>query len=105
MNDFIKAIKWLANYLRRRYFKICIEGHYSSSKELKVSVPQGSCSGANIFTCCSALITDIIADTITINGFVDDHLIRKKYKASTRDQEIRTKEELETTVTNIKKLD
>ena len=33
---------------------------------------------------------------------MDYHLIRKKYKTSNRDQEIRTKEELETTVTNIK---
>ena len=44
----------------------------------------------------------MIPDTITINGFVDDHSITKKYKASNRNQEIRSKEELETTVTNIK---
>ena len=53
-------------------------------------------------TCYCALITDIIPDTITTNGFADDHSIRKKYKASNKNQEIRTGEELETTVPNIK---
>ena len=74
---------------------------YSSSKELKFSIPQESCSGANIFTCYCALISDIIPDTITTNGFADNHSITKNYKASDKNQEIRTKEELETTVTNI----
>ena len=89
-----KVIKWYENYLRPRYFKLCINDYYLSSKELKFSTPQRPCSGANIFTCYCALITDVIPDTITINGFADDHLIRKKYKASNRDQENRTKENL-----------
>ena len=97
-----EAIKWFENYLRPRYFKACINSHYPSSKDLKFSVPQGSCSGANIFTCYCALITDIIPDNITKNGFTDGHSIRKKCKASDKNQEIRTKEDLETTVTNIK---
>ena len=71
-------------------------------QELKFSIPHGSCSGANTFTCYCALLTDIISDTITINGFADDHSIRKKYEASNKNQEIRTKEELETTITDIK---
>ena len=97
-----KVIKWFGNYVKPRYFKVCIDGHYSSSKELKFSVPQGSCSGDSVFTCYCALITDIIPDTISINGFADNHSIRKKYKASNRNKEIRIKEELETTVPNIK---
>ena len=95
-----EVIKWFENYLRLRYFKVCINGHYTSSKELKFSLPQGSCSGANVFTCYCALITDVIPDTFTINGFADDHSIGKEYKASNRNQYIRTKEELEITVTN-----
>ena len=72
-------------------------------QELKFSILQGSCSGENILTFYSALITDEIPDTITINGFVADHVIRKKYKASNRKQEIRILEECETTALNIKK--
>ena len=79
-----EVIKVFENYLRPRYFKVCIDGHYVSSKELKFSICQVSCSGANIFTDYCALITDIIPDTITFNGFVDDHSIRKKYKTSNK---------------------
>ena len=96
-----KAIKWFEN-LGPGILKYCINGHYSSSKELKFSIHQGSCSGASVFTCYCALITDIIPNTITISRFADDHLIRKKYRASHRNQEIRTNEELETTGKNIK---
>ena len=39
-----KALKWLNNYLRPRYFKVCIDGKYSESKNLTFSIPQGSCS-------------------------------------------------------------
>ena len=34
-----KALKWLDNYLRPRYFKACIDGSYSESKNLTFSVP------------------------------------------------------------------
>ena len=34
-----KAITWFENYLRPRYFKVCIDGHYSSSKGLNISIP------------------------------------------------------------------
>ena len=97
-----EVIKWFENYLRPKYFKVYIDGHYTSSKEQTCSTHQESCSGADIFTCYCALISDTIPDTIIINGFADDHSIRKKYKASDKNQEIRTKEELETAVTNIK---
>ena len=97
-----EVIKWFENYLRSRCFKVCIADRYSSSKELKFSIPQGSCSGANVFTFYCPLITDIIPGTIIINGFAADHSTRKKYKGSNGNQEIRTKEEPKTTVTNIK---
>ena len=29
-----KALKWLDNYLRPRYFKVCIDGKYSESKNI-----------------------------------------------------------------------
>ena len=97
-----EVIKWFENYLRLRYFKIYINGHCSSSKELKFSISQGSCSETNIFTCYCALIADTTPDSITINGFADDQSIGKNYTATDKNQEIRTKEKLETTVTNIK---
>ena len=96
------ASKWLDEYLRPRCFKVCIGNSYSTPKELYFSVPQGSCSAANIFTCCNALIEKAIPSHITINGFADDHSIRENYKGSGRQQEISTKQELEQTFNNIK---
>ena len=44
------AIQWFDQYLRPRSFKVTINGKNSSDKDLSVSVPQGSCAGANIST-------------------------------------------------------
>ena len=46
-----QARKWFDMYLQPRWFKVCINGNYSESMELKFSMPQGSCSGANLFSC------------------------------------------------------
>ena len=45
-----QALDWFDSYLRPRFFKVCVDGYCSDKKELKNSVPQGSGSGANIFT-------------------------------------------------------
>ena len=58
-----KALQWFDQYLRPRSFKVTINGNYSSDKDLSVSVPQGSCAGANIFNLyCSPLHEVIPAD-------------------------------------------
>ena len=44
-----KALKWSDSYLRPRSYHVVIEGHRSKGISLTVSVPQGSCTGANIF--------------------------------------------------------
>ena len=96
------ALKWVDEYLRSRCFKVCKGNSYCTPKELNFRVPHGSCSGANIFICYSASIEKAIPSHITINGFADDHSIRKTYKGLDRQQEISTKQELEHTFNNIK---
>ena len=61
------ALKWFSNYLWPRFFKVCIDGKYSEAKELKFSVPLGSCKGANLFSCYWSLIGHIVPGNITIN--------------------------------------
>ena len=56
------VLKWFDSYLRPRSFKVCIGDEYSESQQLSFSVPQGSCSGANIFTCYCALINKVVPD-------------------------------------------
>ena len=67
------ALKWFDSYLRPRSFKVCIGDEYSESQKSSFRVPQGSCSGANIFTCYCSLINKEVPESVSINGFADDH--------------------------------
>ena len=67
--------------------KVRINDAYSSIRPLNYSVPQGSASGANLFTAYCVSIESVIPDSITINGFADDNSIRKSFDADSQDQE------------------
>ena len=44
-----KALKWFDSYPHPRSYMVMVDGKYSREVNLDVSVPQGSCAGANIF--------------------------------------------------------
>ena len=67
--------------------KVHINDAYSSIRPLNYSVPQGSASCANLFTAYCGSMESVIPDSITINGFADDHSIRKSFDADSQDQE------------------
>ena len=90
--------KWFDSYLRPRLFKVCIDDEYSESQQLNFSVPQGSCSRANIFTCYCALINEMIPEPVSINGFANDCSPQKHLRQETNT----TKQLLEDTFNNIK---
>ena len=96
------ALKWFDSYLRPRSFNVSIGDKYSESKQLRFSVPQGSCNGANIFTCYCALINKVVPYLVSIDGFVDDHSLWKTFKARNKWQEITAKQLLEDTFNRIK---
>ena len=75
-------------------YKVAIGDKYSKPKEITFIVPQGSCSGANLFTCYWSLIDNQINNSITLNGFSYGHSICKKFKAGNKDQEQQTKADL-----------
>ena len=83
-----KALHWFEQYLRPHNFKVCIQRKYSKPKILDFSVPQGSCSGANMFTCYCILIENIIPHDTEINGFADDHSLRRTYKVTDKEHGI-----------------
>ena len=80
------ALKWFETYLRPRSFKVCVDNCYSQPKELTFSVPQGSASGAFVFLCYASPIERVIPDSITLNGFADDHSIRKTFRPSEHEE-------------------
>ena len=96
-----KALHWFEEYLRSCNFKVCIERKYSKPKPLDFSVPQGTCSSANILTCF--LIGNIILHHTTINGFADDHSLRRIYKVPDKEHGIQSKSNLQSTFMNIQK--
>ena len=81
--------------------KVCINDAYSSTRTLNYSVLQGSASGANLFTAYCAPIESVIPAGITINGFADDHLIRKPFNVDNPDQESQSILLMMDTVANI----
>ena len=44
------------------------------------SVPQGPTQGAYLFICYALTLNEIVPKSLTVNGFADDHSIRKSFK-------------------------
>ena len=78
-----------------------INGKYSRLIDLEFSVLQGSCSGANLFTCYCSLITDSIPSSMTLSRFADDHSIRKSFPAKCHTTEVNIISTTENTLTKI----
>ena len=55
------ALKWIESYITDRVQRVKIEGHISSSRNLKCGVPQGSVLGPVLFSLYIQPLTDIIA--------------------------------------------
>ena len=98
-----KALQWFDQYLRPRSFRVAVKGIYSKDKDLTVSVPQGSCTGANIFNLYCSPLQEVIPEDLQLSGFADDHSVRKTFKASNRLDEESTKIRLQECLISIKK--
>ena len=90
------ALKWFESYLRPRRCKVSINSTYSAEKQLSLSVPQGSCAGPSLFLAYASTLQEVkpIAEckpgtpAIVLNGFADDHSIKKEFHPATDNQEI-----------------
>ena len=74
-----KTLKWYEQYLKPRKFKISINT-YSEEQTINYSVPQGSIQRTFLFNAYASTISEVILLTLELNGFADDHLIRKLFK-------------------------
>ena len=98
-----KALKWFNEYLRPCSFKVAVKGIYSKECNLEVSVPQGSCAGANIFNLYCSPLQDVVPNDLQLSSFADDHIVRRSFKASSRQEECATNASLEECLLNVKK--
>ena len=71
-----KAKQLYCNYIKQRKFSVIIGKNKSKPRELKCSVPQGSIQGAFLFISYASTLDEIVKD-LKLNGFADDHSVRK----------------------------
>ena len=109
------ALKWFDSYLRPHGFKVNVCGHYSSYKEIFSSVPQGSCSGPQLYSVYASTMRYVLNNdwpldlvppqghegSIELNGFADDHSLNKGFNPSVKSAESFTKQIMEHSLSEI----
>ena len=78
------ALKWYQSYLSDKSFTVVINGKSSEKKNLTFSVPQGSTSGANLFSIYCYTLGLVVNKDIAIQGFADDHSFRTQFNPNSR---------------------
>ena len=73
----------LNNFLKLRKFRACINGSYLSKWIMDLGLPQGSTQCAYLFNCYVSILSKIVPDSLTLNGFADDQSIRRTCKPET----------------------
>ena len=99
------ALNWRESYLRPRTCQVNVCKAYSTKKNLTFSVPQGSCAGPWYYQVYASTLQCVVEKPITINGFIDDHILKDKFKINNVMDQRRGKENLENCIVNIKKQD
>ena len=87
-----KARTWYESYLKPRQFRVAVEDKISQPRQLDYLVIQGSVQGAFLFIAYASTLDQIVDKQLTLNGFADDHSVRKAFKPSKLDHQ----EELDT---------
>ena len=86
------AKQWYKSYLQPRRFRVAIENTQSKPRQLEYSVPQGSIQGAFLFVTYASTLEDVVDTTkLELNGFADDHILRRAFKPSKLDQQHKNK--------------
>ena len=96
------VLNWLNSYLDHRSCKENIGEEYSSTRKLPLSVPQGSCAGAQLFNLYCSTMQEIVNPPLTLHGFADDHTMGNKFKPGEWNEEERCMHKLEECAANLK---
>ena len=112
-----KALCWFENYLPPRFCKVNVGCTYSSDRELKCSVPQGSCAGPILYTVYASTLEEVVCGPesevlspnndslipkIDLHGFADNHALKNSFKAGDLEAEHTCISTLESTASNVK---
>ena len=78
------ALRWYNNFIKPRKSRVCINGSYSSEQIMDFGLSQGFIQDAFLFNCYASTLSEIVPDSLTLNGFADDHSIRRTFKPDTK---------------------
>ena len=95
------ALNWFKEYLCDRKFKVCVDGDYSEIKTFNFSVPQGSCSGPQLYCLYSGSIRNVLLDNIDLMAFADDHTLYSTFDPNEKSGESNCVIELSDQLTRI----
>ena len=88
------ARKWYESYFHvLEDLRVLVGKEESQPRQLDYLVPQGSIQGAFLFVAYASTLEEIVDSTrLELNGFVDDHSVRRSFKPSKLDhiQELET---------------
>ena len=73
--------KWYSNHLKPMKFGLLIEKDKSQPRQLDYSVPQGSIKRSFLFISYASTLDKLVTQ-LTLNGFADDHSVRRTFKSS-----------------------
>ena len=96
------ALQWFDSYLRPRCMQVKVNNCVSEKQPIDFSVPQGSCAGASFFNMYSSTLDEAIPKQLSLNGFADDHSVRKSFKPKCKDSELSVVREIETALVSAK---
>ena len=78
------ALQWYKNCLQPRKFIVCINSSHSSEQIIDFGMPQRSTQGAYLFICYASTLPEIAPESLILNGFTDDHSIRRLFRLEKR---------------------
>ena len=75
---------------------------FSTIRSLDCSVPQGSLAGPNLYLAYTSTLQEIVPEDVCLNGFADDHSLKRSFKADDRKAEHTSISALQNCLKNVK---
>ena len=75
---------------------------FSTIRSLDCSVPEGSLAGPNLYLAYASTLQEVVPDDVGLNGFADDHSLKRSFKVDDRKAEQTTISALQNCLMNVK---
>ena len=96
------ALAWFKSYLQLRFCKVKVGTKVSTIRSPDCSVPQGSHAGPNLYSAYPSTLQEVIPGDVGLNGFADNHSLKRSFKADNRKAEQTIISALQNCLMNVK---